>query len=122
MVMIVFVTACIGRCRRNSVERRTWLGLGGVGTVVVSGIAAYGVCAGFGKGRVAWFLPGGNRVSRQHVTTAPFLECACPPTIVVSADRLSDKFFTQSLLLSRPTFDTCSDSGTVKVFFASAGE
>lgn len=72
MIMIVFVTACIGRCRRNSVERRTWLGLGGVGTVVASGIAAYGVCAGFGKGRVAWFLPGGNRVSRQDVTTAPF--------------------------------------------------
>lgn len=46
--MIVCVMICVGRCRLDAVERRSWLGLGGVGTVLASGIAAYGVCSGFG--------------------------------------------------------------------------
>eukprot|EP00752_Nemacystus_decipiens_P014689 g13085.t1 len=48
VVMILCVMLCVGRCERGAVERRSWLGLGGVGIVVASGVAAYGVCSGFG--------------------------------------------------------------------------
>lgn len=49
--MSLFVTLVIGRCRRNSVERRTWLGGAGVGTVAASGLAAYGICSALGESR-----------------------------------------------------------------------
>lgn len=51
VVMIVCVMLCVGRCKLGAVERRSWLGLGGVGIVVASGVAAYGVCSGFGEKR-----------------------------------------------------------------------
>lgn len=60
VVMIVCVMLCVGRCKRGAVERRSWLGLGGVGIVVASGVAAYGLCSGFGEmqtrggGRPSW--------------------------------------------------------------------
>ena len=60
VVMIECVMLCVGRCKRGAVERRSWLGLGGVGIVVASGVAAYGLCSGFGemqtrgRGRPSW--------------------------------------------------------------------
>ncbi|CAN0030848.1 unnamed protein product, partial [Sphacelaria rigidula] len=48
IIMIIFVTIIIGKCRGGSVRRRTWLGLGGVGLVVAAGLAGYGVNSGFG--------------------------------------------------------------------------
>lgn len=49
MVMVLCVMLCVGRCKRGAVGRRSWLGLGGVGIVVASGVAAYGLCSGFGE-------------------------------------------------------------------------
>ena len=47
--MSLFATLMIGRCRRDSVERRSWLGLAGIGIVAASGLAAYAVCSAFGE-------------------------------------------------------------------------
>jgi len=49
VVMVVTVMLCVGRCKLGAVERRSWLGLGGVGIVMAAGLAAYGVCSGFGE-------------------------------------------------------------------------
>lgn len=49
--MSMFVNSVIGRCRGNSVERRTWLAGAGVGTVLASGLAAYGVNSAIGEER-----------------------------------------------------------------------
>lgn len=47
--MTVFVMIALGRCCSGPVLRRSWLGLGGVGTVVAAGLSAYGFNSAFGK-------------------------------------------------------------------------
>lgn len=49
MIMTVFVIVVMGRCCSGPVLRRTWLGLGGVGSVVAAGLAAYGLNSAFGE-------------------------------------------------------------------------
>lgn len=46
--MSVFVTMALGRFFSGPVLRRSWLGIGGVGTVAAAGLAAYGVNSSFG--------------------------------------------------------------------------
>ncbi|CAM9122089.1 unnamed protein product, partial [Laminaria digitata] len=48
VIMITFVMVALGRCCSGSVKRRSWLGLGGVMTVVAAGLAAYGFNSGLG--------------------------------------------------------------------------
>ena len=50
-IMIAFVMVALGRCGTGPVRRRSWLGLGGVVTVVAAGLAAYGFNSGLGERR-----------------------------------------------------------------------
>lgn len=50
IIMIVFVSLAVGRCRWDSVHRRPVLGSAGVYVVVAAGLAAYGLNSGFGEG------------------------------------------------------------------------
>lgn len=49
VIMVLFVTVALGRCCAGPVERRSWLGVGGIVLVVAAGLAAYGLNSGFGK-------------------------------------------------------------------------
>ncbi|CBN79517.1 conserved unknown protein [Ectocarpus siliculosus] len=48
VIMVLFVTVSLGRCCAGPVERRSWLGVGGIMLVVAAGLAAYGLNSGFG--------------------------------------------------------------------------
>eukprot|EP00904_Undaria_pinnatifida_P008217 jgi/Undpi1/4525/HiC_scaffold_18.g07879.m1 len=48
IIMITFVMIALGRCCSGHVRCRSWLGLGGVMTVVAAGLAAYGFQSGLG--------------------------------------------------------------------------
>ncbi|CAM9869255.1 unnamed protein product, partial [Ectocarpus sp. 12 AP-2014] len=48
VIMVLFVTVALGRCCAGPVERRSWLGVGGIVLVVAAGLAAYGLNSGFG--------------------------------------------------------------------------
>ncbi|CAM9710197.1 unnamed protein product, partial [Ectocarpus sp. 4 AP-2014] len=48
VIMVLFVMVALGRCCTGPVERRSWLGVGGIVLVVAAGLAAYGLNSGFG--------------------------------------------------------------------------
>lgn len=48
LIMIVIVKIAIGRCRSDSVRRRSWLGFAGILLVAAAGLAAYGLKSALG--------------------------------------------------------------------------
>lgn len=54
--MLLFVTVALGRCCSGRVERRGWIGVAGVVTVVAAGLAAYGLNSAFGEPTISLSL------------------------------------------------------------------
>lgn len=72
--MVLFVMLGLGRCRSGAVERRSWLGFGGVCIVVASGLAAYGINSGFGERPPPPPLPAGRRQQPQPTDDTSYNE------------------------------------------------
>lgn len=73
LVMVVTVMVCVGRCLMGAVERRSWLGLGGVGIIIAAGLAAYGLCSGFGETHVDDQRGICPQATAQHLSRTCFL-------------------------------------------------